>query len=270
MKTLKLFACTAFFFAVIVLPIRAEEPEAEGSNEALAKQVQNPIADLISVPFQYNLGFNAGPHDLEQSVINIQPVIPFHVSKEWNVVTRTILPVMIVPDGARDGYAAGLGDLQITAFLSPAKTEKLLWGIGPVVQLPTATQPVLGQGMYCLGPSAVALTIQGPIVAGVLVNNIWSLGGWRDQDVNQMLMQPFFNFNFKDGWYLTTTPIMTANWENGPTHGWTVPVGGGIGKIVRFGKLPVNLSVQAYSNAVHPDSAPNWSMRFQVTFLFPR
>jgi hypothetical protein len=273
MKTFKLITSAVLLAAIFALPVRGAETntaDAAGSAEELAKKVQNPVADLISVPIQYNLGFNAGPYNLQQNVINIQPVIPIKLSEDWNLITRTIIPILAVPDGGRDGHAGGVGDLQITAFLSPAKAKKFIWGVGPIVQLPTATQPVLGQGMYCLGPSAVALTMQGPIVAGVLANNIWSVGGWRSQNVNQMLVQPFFNYNFKHGWYFTSAPIMTANWEEGVNHGWTIPVGGGFGKLVRFGKLPVNLSVQAFSNVLHPDNTPNWSMRFQVQFLFPK
>jgi len=242
------------------------------SAEKLAKEAQNPVANLISVPFQYNANFGFGIDDDVQSVLNIQPVIPFEVTPEWNLITRTILPVIYQPSVAptiSDEF--GLGDTTFTAFASPSKTDGFIWGAGPAFLLPTATDDALGTGKWGAGPSFVGLVIAGPWVAGALVNNIWSFAGDSDRaDVNQMTLQPFVNYNLPDGWYLTSSPIILANWEADSDDRWTIPVGGGVGKIIHVGKLPLNTSLQGYYNIESPEIGPEWQLRFQVQLLFPR
>jgi hypothetical protein len=141
--------------------------------------------------------------------------------------------------------------------------------VGPTFTLPTATDSKLGSGKFSLGPTAVALTIEGPWVVGALINNQWSVTGWGNKDVNQMLLQPFVNYNIGQGWYLTSSPIITANWEAHDGDTWTVPVGAGVGKLFKLGKLPINTSLQAYYNAERPTFASDWQLRFQVQFLLP-
>jgi hypothetical protein len=238
----------------------------------LAKKTQNPVADLISVPFQNNVNFGVGPNDDVQYILNIQPVIPFKLSEDWNLISRTIVPLIYQPELAPGvGEVFGLGDIQQSLFLSPAKPGKLIWGVGPILQFPTATDDSLGQGKWGAGPTAVALTVHGPWVLGALVNNVWSFAGDSDRpDVNQMLIQPFVNYNLPHAWYVTTAPIITANWEADSDDRWTVPLGAGLGKIVRIGKLPVNIQGSAYYNVVRPDNAAEWQLRIQVQLLFPR
>jgi hypothetical protein len=254
----------------------AEESAASGTG-ALAKAAQNPIADMISVPFQYNANLNYGSSRSTQSVLNIQPVIPFHVTPEWNLITRTILPVISQPPLTPDqGRTNGLGDLQFSAFLSPAHSGSLVWGVGAIAQAPTATDNVLGQGKWGLGPTAVALHIEegSPWLYGALINNVFSVGGQSSRPgVNQMLIQPFINYNFPShpGRYLTFSPIITANWDaTSSSDRWTVPVGLGIGQIMRWGRQPVNLQAAAYYNIEKPAYASNWNLRLQVQFLFPK
>lgn len=264
---------------------RAEEPPVateESSDTDLARQTQNPVADLISVPFQNNFNFGVGPNEKMVWVLNVQPVIPFHLTPHWNLITRWITPIINQPALAPGVDSAfGLGDINPSFFLSPAGSQRVIWGVGPTFTLPTATQRELGAGKWSLGPSAVALTMQGPWVVGALINNQWSVGGWGDRDVNQMLLQPFINYNFDRGWYLNTAPILTANWEADAGDRWTVPLGMGGGRLFRLrellgegigdlGKLPVNTSLQGYWNAVTPDFGPDWQLRFQIQFLFPR
>ena len=241
------------------------------SEDDLAKQTQNPVADLISVPFQNNMTFPTGPGDDVLYVLNIQPVIPITLNDDWNLITRTILPVMHQP-GLAEGLSSdnGLGDLQFSAFLSPADAGELIWGVGPVLRFPTASRDTLGSEKWSAGPSLVALTSTGPWVTGALVQNIWSYAGASDRsEVNQFLIQPFLNYNLPDGWYLTSSPSITADWKR--TDGrWTVPLGGGIGKILRIGKLPVNAQVQAYYNVAKPDAIGEWTIRVQLQLLFPR
>jgi hypothetical protein len=167
--------------------------------------------------------------------------------------------------------ATGLGDLNPTFFFSPAKPGGLIWGFGPTFTLPTATDELLGSEKWSMGPAAVALTMQGPWVFGALMNNQWSVGGWGDEHVNAFLMQPFVNYNLPAGWYLTSSPILTANWaaDRGGDV-WTVPLGGGAGKLFRVGRLPINAQLAAYGNVAKPEFGPDWQLRFQIQFLFPK
>ena len=243
---------------------------AKDKTEALAKLAQNPVGNLISVPFQWNMGFGAGPHSSYQSTLNIQPVIPIAINENWNIITRTILPVESWPTTG-DNHVAGIGDTTFTAFLSPGKPGKFIWGVGPAFLFPTASSSELGSGKWGLGPSLVGLYMGKHIVAGALVNNIWSYAGWSGKDVNVMTLQPFFNYNFPGGWYLTTSPIITANWVASSSRDvWTVPLGGGFGKVIHAGKLPVNLSVQAFYNVATPRYGADWSIRLQCQLLFPK
>jgi hypothetical protein len=201
-------------------------------------------------------------------------VIPIEVTPDWNVITRTILPVIWNPSlGPNDSSTTGTGDTTFTAFLSPAKPGKLIWGAGPVVQIPTNSNAELGNKNWGLGPSFVVLHLDkgDPWVYGVLVNNVWSLSSdERGGSYNNGLIQPFVNYNFKDGFYLTSAPIATVNWDAPSGQKWTVPVGGGVGKIFHFGRLPVNTQLAAYYNVERPDNAANWQIRFQVQLMFPK
>jgi len=249
-----------------------EKPAVEVQAGDLQKATQNPISSLISVPLQNNTNFGVGPLDRTQNVLNIQPVIPFRVSEKWNLITRTIVPLIYQPDVTQRNLGVmGLGDINPTFFLSPAKPGKLIWGIGPSFILPTATNRVLGQGKWSAGPSVVALVQPGHWTIGALVNNVWNFAGRSDKPaVNQMLLQYFINYNLKKGWFTVLAPIITANWKASRSNVWTVPFGGGIGRIMKFGTQPVNLSVQFYGNATHPAGTSPWSMRMQLAFLFPK
>jgi hypothetical protein len=157
-----------------------------------------------------------------------------------------------------------------TFFFSPAKPHRLIWGAGPVFVLPTATSKVLGQGKLSMGPSVVALVQPGHWTLGALINNVWSLAGSGGRAaVNQMTWQYFINYNLKKGWFLSSSPIVTANWKASSGNVWTVPVGGGVGRVMRLGMQPVNISAQFYGNAAHPVHGSPWSMRLQIAFLFP-
>jgi hypothetical protein len=247
---------------------------AEMSAEELAKLAQNPVGNLISVPFQDNLNLNTGPLARNQNVLNIQPVIPIDVSPDWNIITRTIIPVIsqpaLDPSGSRIN---GIGPVQISAFLSPANPSNgTIWGIGAITQVPTATNNVLGSNQWGLGPTFVILKLSpgNPWVYGVLVNDIWSVGYGSGGSYNNLLMQPFANYNFKDGTYLTSAPIITANLNASSGNVWTIPVGGGVGKIFHLGKLPINTQIGGYYNVARPEYAGNWTIRAQIQFMFPK
>jgi hypothetical protein len=256
-----------------------EKPASDAENaEKLRKAAQNPVASLISVPIQENWNFNIGPADRTQNVLNIQPVIPLSLGKDWNLIVRWITPVIyqpvVVPQVSGPSIQSGVygfGDMQPAFFLSPAKS-KVIWGVGPQLLLPTATDTgILGQGKFGMGPTAVVLVQPGKWTFGFLVNNVWSVAGHSDlPEVNQFLLQYFVNYNLKKGWYLTWQPTLTANWEATNGGRWVVPLGGGIGRIMKLGPQPVNVGLQFYGNAVHPPDGSPWSLRLQIAFLFPK
>ncbi|MDA9981874.1 transporter [Gammaproteobacteria bacterium] len=251
----------------------------EQSESDLAKAAQNPIANLISLPFQNNTNFNFGPTEKTQNILNIQPVYPITLGENWNLITRTILPVISqpLPDGDRKN---GLGDTVFTGFFSPRNSGSLTWGVGPVVLIPTATDDALGSDQWGLGASVVLLTTPGPWVIGSLFSNLWSgtdksasndiLGDDVQQKINLFTWQYFINYNFSNGTYLTSAPIMTANWEADSGNRWTVPLGGGIGKVAKWGKQPINASIQGYYNVERPEFGADWQLRLQLQFLFPK
>lgn len=241
------------------------------SDEELAKAAQNPIASLISLPFQDNINTGIGPDDETQNILNIQPVYPIKLNENWNLITRTILPVISQPDiYTGEGRANGLGDMTISTFFSPAKAGSVTWGVGPVFLLPTATDDTLGSDKWGGGVSVIVLTMPGNWVVGSLVSNLWSVGGSGKQDVNLFTWQYFINYNLPKAWYLTSAPIITANWEADSDNRWTVPFGGGVGRVFKIGKLAVNAQVSAYKNVKAPDNGPDWQFRLQMQFLFPK
>jgi hypothetical protein len=303
-RAVGLFLAAFFFFELV--PIHAQEVQQPASAtpsvapaadaeaaDKLRKAAQNPVASLISVPVQENWNFGIGPANRVQNVLNVQPVIPVDLSQNWNLIVRWITPIIYQPLGvtqpppptgpdlvfSSSATAAsttnqgvyGLGDMQPAFFLSPKK-GKVIWGVGPQLLLPTATRTgILGQGKLGIGPTAVVLVQPGKWTFGFLVNNVWSIAGHSDRpDVNQFLLQYFINYNLKKGWYLTWQPTITANWEMTNGNRWIVPMGGGIGRIMKLGPQPVNLGLQFYGNAVHPDGGSSWTMRMAITFLYPK
>jgi hypothetical protein len=258
-----------------VMLVTAAPACAEMSAEELAKLAQNPVGNLISVPFQNNTNLNYGPEKGTQNILNIQPVYPIELNKDWNLITRTIIPLIWQPGFAPgQGTEFGLGDIQLSGFLSPSEPGPggLIWGAGAIAQMPTDTND-LGNKNWGLGPTVVVLRIQhgNPWVYGVLANNIWSLTSDKQGGAyNNGLIQPFVNYNFPDGFYLTSAPILTVNWKADSGQQWTVPLGGGIGKIFHLGKLPVNTQLSAYYNVAKPDFGANWQIRAQVQLMFPK
>lgn len=252
--------------AMLAIPVMGQMDE-----EDLAKVAQNPMADLISLPLQNNFDFGVGPENGTRYVLNIQPVMPQALNEDWNVIHRTIIPLIDQPLLAPGfGDTFGLGDIQYQAFFGPSNSEGLVWGAGPVLALPTASDDSLGTGKWSAGAGAVVIKMAGPWVVGGLVNNIWSFAGDGDRgNVNQMLIQYFVNYNFPE-FYISSAPINTANWEADSGDEWTIPLGGGVGKVFMLGEMPMNTQLQAYYNVVSPDGGADWSMRLQFQFLFPK
>jgi len=241
------------------------------TQEDLAKQSQNPVGDIISVPFENNTSFGVGQEDAVVNTLNLKPVYPVNIGK-MNLINRFILPVTYQEERtAGEGSEFGLGNFTYQAFLSPAQPSGVIWGVGPAFVFPTNTNDRLGADKWSAGPAFVALAKPGPWLVGGLVQNIWSYAGDDDApDVNFFSFQYFINYNFKSGWYLSSTPTITADWEADSSDCWTVPVGGGIGKLVRFDKLPVDIKAQAFWYAEKPDGAADWTLQLQFKLLFPK
>jgi len=239
----------------------------------IAKQAQNPIASMISVPFQNSTTFGVGENSDVQDSLLIEPVIPFRLTSDWNLITRTIVPVIDQPTLTPGlGNVSGLGDVQLSLYMSPAKSfGGLIWGLGPSFSFATATDRSLGTGKESAGLSTALLTIQGPWLGGVLITDVASIGGEDDRkSVHQFLMQPFLDYNFSRGWYLASSPIITASWRAAAGNKWTVPIGGGGGKIFHIGHQAVNAYIQAFDNVVQPHEGGTWTLRFQIQLLFPK
>lgn len=242
------------------------------TKDELAKAAQNPMVDMITFPIQNNTGFKWGPLEKTQNVTNIQPVIPFNLGEDWLLITRTIAPVIYQPESIEgQGSTFGLGDINEALFIGPRNPGSIIWGVGPIFQLPTATDKSLGAGKWGIGPACVGLTMRGPWVFGALVQNIWSFAGDSDrEDTNLFLMQPFVNYNFGNGVAIGSSPIITANWKADSGEQWIVPIGLQVSKIMPIGKLPINWILGGYYNVAKPTNGADWTLRFQVNFLFPK
>ena len=258
-------------FAVSLTSI-APSAYAQSSSEELAKKLSNPIASLISIPFQYNYDQGYGSQDGSHNLLNIQPVIPFSLNEDWNLISRTILPVTWQDDIAGpSGEQFGLGDTTQSFFLSPAKpTENgIIWGVGPAFLLPTGTDELLGTGKWGAGPTGVALKQDGPWTFGILANHIWSFAGQSDRaDVSSTFLQPFISYTTHEAWTFSLNTESTYDWEN---EEWSVPINFQVSKIVKFGEQPVSFGLGARYWAQSPENGPDgWGIRAVVTFLFPK
>jgi len=251
----------------------AQAQHIDDEIERLQKQVQNPVANLISIPLENDTNFSIGPFNRTQNVLNLEPVVPLAVSQNWNLIVRVILPLISQPYVNRpDGYKNGLGDLNPTLFLTPSKPRKIIWGVGPAVSMPTATNSALGIGKWAAGPSAVALVQPGKWTIGALTNNLWSFEGDKDRpQTNSFLLQYFIYYNFEKGWYFLSSPNVTSHWNVDPGEKWLVPFGAGLGRVFRIRGAPFNGQAATYYSAIHPDTLPypKWQVRFQLALLLP-
>ena len=256
------------------------------ADEDLAKASQNPIGNMISVPMQNNTYFSVGPSDEWANSFQLQPVYPINFGSV-NLINRMIIPFNHLEDQDTTrsvsgqlkteevtfeaNGATGLGNITYQGFISPAKPGKLIWGAGPVLQMPTNTNDRLGTDKWSAGPGAVVLAMPGKWLFGFLGYNLWSFAGDSDDaNVNTLIFQYFINYNLKNGWYLTSTPIITANWREDSDARWTVPVGLGVGRLVKFGKQPVDFKIQPFWYVEKPVNGPDWSLQLQVKLLFPK
>ena len=260
--------------ALICGVARAQDAGARPDQDAeLAKKLANPVAALISVPFQYNHDENMGPADNgSKSYLNIQPVIPVTLNADWNVITRTIVPLVDLHDLPRKGDSeSGLGDVTASQFLSPKKPTSAgwIWGAGPVELLPTASERALGTGKWGLGPTFVALKQVGPVTYGVLANHIWSVAGDSDRaSISTTYTQPFFSYITKTKTTFGLNTETTYDWK---TSAWSVPINATVSQLLKIGTQILQITVGARYWVTSPDNGPEgWGWRAVVTLLFPK
>ena len=269
----KLLGLFMLMLAALALPAPAADEtvsEERAAQLRLAKLLENPVANLVSVPIQNNWDFGIGPLNAMRYTLNVQPVIPFTLSEDWNLITRTIVPYIYQQAafvGAKDH--SGLGDITQSFFLSPQKrVGGMILGIGPVFRYPSATDPALGGEKWSAGPTALVLRQQGPWTYGGLVNHLWSFAGNNSRpEVNATFLQPVVAYNFKTATTLALASESLYDWAAGQ---WTVPVQAGIAQMVRIGKQPVRLLIAVRYYVERPADGPDWGLRFQITLPFPK
>ena len=279
-----------FSFLALILPAAASaqtsgspapEPAMhDGKSIAeVAKQLNNPVADLWALNFQFNRYYLQGDvtdRTREQDVLNFQPVLPIHLTKEWNLITRPVIPfVFSTPDfepGKGWDETSGIGDVAVVSLLSPAKLKDgFIWGAGPTFIFPTATNDALGQGKYQAGPAAVGLYMGKDWIFGTLAQQWWSFAGDGDREsTSQANIQYFIQYLFGDHWQIGMTPNILIDWKEDQKNRFTVPVGLGIGKLVMIGPLPVKFTAEVDYMAIHPDDfGQHWGVRFQMIPVLP-
>lgn len=254
----------------IILALIVSATSLSAQDEDLAKKLANPISDLISVPIQGNYDFGIGAGDGTRWTTNIQPVIPFDLNENWNLISRTILPV-IDQEGfaaAGDGLdASGLGDVVQSFFFSP-KASSPIWGVGPVLLIPTATDSLLGSEKFGIGPTAVVLKQDGPWTYGALANHIWDVAGDDGRNsINATFLQPFVSYITPTKTTFSLNVESTYDWQN---EQWTVPINLVVSQLMKIGDQPVQAFAGARYYAETPDNGPEWGLRLGLTFLFPK
>lgn len=236
---------------------------------SLAKAAQNPVANMVSLPLQWNYSTGGGLDSSTALVLNVQPVLPLPIGENWLIVSRTIVPFVSIPLPT-GGQSGGIADIQEQAYFTKSKPGKITWAVGPILSFPTATNRLARTGQWGAGPGAVVLMMPGPWVIGLLANNVWRIGGEAHGDVlNTLTMQPFINFNLPRDWSITTAPLITSNWSALGDQRWTVPIGMGVGKVTRIVDQPLNLGMQYYHDVHHPRHAGSEELRMFVAALWP-
>ncbi len=255
------------------LPVSAEAKPATDMTDAdaIAKKLANPIASMTSLPFQNNFDFGGGPDgDGFQYKMNFQPVIPFSLGEDWNLITRTIVPFIYQEDVIGKTSQNGFSDTTFSAWLSPSEptASGWTWGVGPAFLIPTGTNNFLTADQWSAGPTAIALRQTKYFTYGALVNQLWAFSGANNRDsVNQMFLQPFFVYLPGGGW---TIALNTENTYNFTTNQFTIPINLMVNKMFKIGKMPAQWQLGARYYAEAPDNGPEWGLRASLTLIIPK
>jgi hypothetical protein len=233
----------------------------------LAKSVHNPFAEFVKVPIQATTGFRVGPQHNAGESVNVQPVIPLPLGRDWLLIARPNESMTYLPSPHEQ---FGLEDLQTAFYLSPSQAAEWIWGVGPIFQFPTATGKQLGTGRWSAGPTGALLYSEGPWFNGILTYHLMSFAGDRGRgSVNQTYIEPLLSYNFESGWYIQEDPPISYDWTADIANAWVIPVGADVGKALSIGSQALSLQIGSYDFLKHPDGAPQWMIRVQITFLFP-
>jgi hypothetical protein len=247
--------------AVYAIAQSAQPPSAatQSADDAAKDAAQNPVAAAISVPFQNNTYYDVGPYRRAENVLLVEPVIPFKLSSNWALITRTIVPIEVVPRlSSTDGVDYGLGNIQPQVYLSPTHPGKFIWGLGGEAYLASATDDELGVNKWGGGPAVVGLYHQGAWLGGALISNAFA----------EMTLNPFLFYNMKRGWYFAYSGVITSDWTASRDHRWTVPVGGGVGRVFKIGNQPLNARTEFLNNVRTTSYGPSWQVQEQLQFVF--
>jgi hypothetical protein len=253
--------------AAAALPWRAA---AQDSDAELTKKLSNPVSSLTSVPLQFNYDCCFGPDDGDRTTLNIQPVVPISLGPDWNMIVRTIVPVIhqerTSPEA--DG-ASGFGDTVQSFFFSPKAQGDLIWAAGPVFQWPIGRSE-LGAERWGAGPTALVLRQSNGWTASLLANHIWSYaehGDAQGPGISQTLVQPGLSWTSPRHTTLQVNSEATYNWK---TRAWTIPVNLQVSQLTAIGRQRVQFTGGVRVYAAREDEGPAWGLRFVTTFLFPR
>jgi hypothetical protein len=255
--------------ALILAGAPALAQQGQSDVQDLANQVSNPVASLISVPFQNNFDFGSNSSTQMRWTMNVQPVIPFALNENWNLITRTIAPISFREMGSPTDDLFGLGDTSESWFFSPHSAPGgLIWGFGPIFQVPTATESLLGSGKWSAGPTLVLLQQQRGWTYGLLTNQLWSFAGRSNRAaVNATFLQPFIAYNWPSGFGLTLNSETTYDWTAGQA---TVPFNFNASQVMKIGGQAISLAAGVRYYAARPDGGPDWGLRLTATLLFPK
>jgi hypothetical protein len=260
MKKHLLLALSVMFITILSAQENRTSADPEDGH-SLEDKIQNPIANMVSIPINYNLSTNSN----NSNVVNLQPVIPVELSKKWILVTRTIVPIMNVATSS--GYENGIGNITFLGAITPAKQGSFTWGVGPAFMLPAVNEN-LGYNKFSIGPSVIALKQSNGFTYGLLLQNFFSVAGPSNvEDVNYLYTQVILSKNLKNGWYLYSSPNITADWNAPSGKQWTIPLGAGAGKLITHNRyLPINLKAGLFKYVASPTDA-DWLVQVQATFI---
>ncbi|RBP35353.1 hypothetical protein DES53_12220 [Roseimicrobium gellanilyticum] len=264
--TLLIPALLGLAMGLCVPTSRAADPEA--SKHDLAKELKNPVSSLTLLPLQFNVEVGAGEGHPVGTTLNIEPVVPFKLNEDWRVITRVVAPV-VYQESSIPGFddAFGLSDIELSLFLAPVKKDgdSLVWGVGPIFEFPTTTDPLLGPEKWGFGPTVVLVKQTGCWTFGLLLNHLWSVGGAGPQDVSASFIDAWMSYTWRSGFAVNLESETTYDWEDSQA---TIPIRAGVSQLVTLGSQPIQFNLDGLYFFEHAPEGPEWGVSFTVTFVF--